>query len=248
MALRKTKEPFRFTDLPGEIRNVCYEYLLCVPNSKVEISYQKIGRDYQSVQKGTSERFNKACLSLLLVNKAIKAEASHILYCRKPFVINIHIAYTSSDPRVGPEKDRFFKRQNKGPDFGGKGLISLACFRRIAHIEINIIYLSRPAEENVNTYRPFIVRKILHILADEVIEKDGQEGKTLKITHHPDEIGKKVWSGRQSFLQRQLTRELDGLLVSVRRKREVNIPDVPDLTELIFGRSEDSLAELISSS
>lgn len=235
MALTTNKEPFRFMDFPGEIRNECYKHLLCASKSRIEIWYQEIGRDYQSVQKdGTPGNINQTCLSLLLVNKAIQAEASHILYCNKLFVINIHIGYTSSDPMVGRERDKLFKRQNKRSNSRDKGLITLACFRQLANIEIKLIYLARPITDNANTFRPHILRKILYALGgdgkDGRIERDGPEGKSLKITHHPGEIGNKLWNGRQSFLQRELTRDVDGLLTSVRRWRQVDNPDVPKLT------------------
>lgn len=232
MALTTNKGPFRFMDLPGEIRNECYRHLLCAPKSRIEIWYQKIGHDYQSVKKdGTPGNFNQTYISLLLVNKAIKAEASHILYCKKLFVINIKIAYTSSDPMVGRERDRLFKRPNKRLNSRDKGLITLACFRQIAKIEINLIYLARPIIDNANTFRPHIVRKILFALGDGKIGNDGREGKTLKITHHPGEIGNKLWNGRQSFLQRELTREVNGLLTSLRRWRQVDDPDFSKLTD-----------------
>lgn len=232
MALTTNKGPFRFMDLPGEIRNECYKHLLCASKSRIEIWYQKIGHDYQSVKKdGTPGNFNQFCLSLLLVNKAINAEASHILYCKKLFVINIQIAYTSSDPMVGRERDRLFKRPIKRSNSRDKGLITLACFRQIANIEINLIYLARPIIDTANIFRPNIVRKILYTLGDGKNEKDGREGKTLKITHHPGEIGNKLWNGRQSFLQRELTREADGLLTSVRRWRQVYNPNFLKLTD-----------------
>ena len=100
---------------------------------------------------------------------------------------------------IGPERDNLFKRQIKRFNSRDEGLITLACFRQIAHIEINLIYLARPITDNANTFRPYIVRKILHILGDEKIEKDGPKGKTLKITQHPGEIGNELWNGRQSF-------------------------------------------------
>lgn len=231
MALTTDKESFRFMDLPGEVRNECYKHLLCASKSRIEIWYQKIGQDYQSVKKdGTPGNFNQFCLSLFLVNKVINAEASHILYCKKLVVINIQIAYTSSDPMVGRERDRLFKRPIKRSNSRDKGLITLACFRQIANIEINLIYLARPIIDKANVFRPHIVRKILYTLGYGKI--DGRrEGKTLKITHHPGEIGNKLWNGRQSFLQRELTREVDGLLTSVRRWRQVDNPDFPKLTD-----------------
>lgn len=232
MALTTNKEPFRFMDLPGEIRNECYKHLLCAFKSRVEIWYQKIGHDYQSVKKdGTPGYFNQTSLSLLLVNKAINAEASHILFCKKLFIINIQIAYTSSDPMVGREQDKLFKRPNKRSNSRDKGLITQACFRQLANIEINLIYLARPVIDNANAFRPHIVKKILYTLGNGMIEGGGREGKTLKITHHPGEIGNKLWNGRQSFLQRELISDVDGLLTSVRRWRQVDNPDVQKLID-----------------
>lgn len=47
-------------DFPGEIRNQRYKILLCIPNCRIEISYHKIGRDYQSVKRdGTLETLIK---------------------------------------------------------------------------------------------------------------------------------------------------------------------------------------------
>lgn len=193
MAPTTNKEPFRFMDLPGEIRNECYKHLLSATKCRVEIWYQKIGHDYQSVKKdGTPGNFNQTCFSLLLVNKAISAEASHILFCQILFVINIQIAYTSSDPMVGREQDKLFKRPNKRSNSRDKGLITLACFRQLANIEINLIYLARPVINNANAFRPHIVKKLLYTLGNGVIEGGVREGKPLKITHRPGEIGNKL--------------------------------------------------------
>lgn len=142
------------------------------------------------------------------------------------FVINIQIAYTSSDPVVERERDKLFKRPNKRSNSRDKGLTTVACFRQLANIEINLTYLARPVIDNANAFRPHIVRKILYTLGYGMIEKDGREGKTLKITHHPGDIGNKLWNGRQSFLQRELVSEVNGLLTSVRRWRQVNNRDV----------------------
>lgn len=184
MALTTTKQPFRFMEFPGEIRNECYKRLHYVPDSRIEMWYQRIGRDYQSVKKhGRPGKFDQACLSLLFVNKAIKAEASHILYCKKLFVINTHIAYTSSDPIIGREQDNLFKREKKRSNNNNftryKGdLIALDCFRQIANIEINLIYPTRPITDNAKTFRQIIVRKILYILGgDGKIETDGPPPK-----------------------------------------------------------------------
>ena len=231
MAPTTSEQPLRFMDFPGEIRNECYKLLLSVPNGRVEISYQKIGREYQTVKKDDSpQTLNQAYLSLLLVNKSIKNEASHFLYSQNTFVINIRIAYTSSDPMIGRERDNLFQRQNKRYHFRDKGLITPVSFRQIAHIEINLIYLARPVTDEANTFRPFIVRKILHVLGDGRVQKDSpNQKKTLKITHHPGEIGNESWNGRQSLLQRELMEDVDPFLAVVRMGREVNIPDIPNL-------------------
>lgn len=232
MALTKIEQPLRFMDFPGEIRNECYKLLLYVPNGRIEISYQKIGRDYQAVNGSrTPKTFNQAYLTLLLINKAINKEASHFLYSQNIFAVNIHIAYTSSDPMIGPDRDNLFKRQNKRYQFRDKGLITPACFRQIAHIEINLIYLARPVANNANTFRPFIVRKILHILRDGAIKNCAPKENTLKITHHPGDIGNEVWNGRQSLLRRELMKEVDPLLADARMRRVVKIPDIPSLAE-----------------
>lgn len=193
MALTTKKEPFRFMHLPGEIGNECYKHLLCAPKSRVEIWYQKIGHDYHSVKIGcTLGNSNQTCLPLLLVNKAINAEASHILFSKQLFVINIQIAYTSSDPMVGREQDKLFIRPKKQSNSTDQGLIRLACFCQLANIEINLIYLAHPVIGNANALRPHIVREIRYTLGDGMIGKGGGGGKTLKITHHPGDIGDKL--------------------------------------------------------
>lgn len=158
------------------------------PIVELRCGIRRLG-DYQSVKKdGRPGNSNQACFSLLFVNKAIKAEASHILYCKKLFVINIHIAYTNSDPIIGSERDNLFKREKKRSNTNNftidkGGLIALDCFRQIANIEINLIYPTRPITDNAKTSRPIIVRKILYILGgDGKIETDGPPSKeeTLK--------------------------------------------------------------------
>lgn len=221
-------------DFPGEIRNECYKLLLYVPNSRIEVSYQEIGRDYQAAKNGgRSKTFNQTYISLLLVNKAIKEEASHFLYSRNTFAITIPVAYTSSDPMIGPDRDYLFKRQNKRYYFRDKGLITPACFRQIAHIEINLIYLARPVADNANTFRPFIVRTILYNLRDCTIENIVREKKSLKITHHPGGIRNGLWNGRQSLLQRELMQEIGPLLADVRMRRLVNIPDALNFAQWV---------------
>lgn len=244
MALTTAGQPLRFMDFPGEIRNECYKLLLYIPNV-IEISYQKSVHDYQAIQKGGRPKmFNQTYLSLLFVNKAITTEARHFLYSQNTVAINIHIAYTSADPMTGRDRDYLFKRQDKLYRHPReKGLITPAHFCQIGHIEINLIYLTRPAKDYPNTFRPFIVKKILHILR--LGDGDGtstnnenvvapREGKTLKVTHRPAdyEIGKE-WSGRQTFLQRELMKDIDPLLADVRKRRVVNIPDVPGLAKWV---------------
>lgn len=126
---------------------------------------------------------------------------------------------------IGLDRDNLFKRRNKRYHFRDKGLITPACFRQIAHIEINLIYLARPVANNAITFRPFIVRKILHILRDCTIENCALKENTL------NDIGNEVWNGRQSLLRRELMKGVDPLLADVRMRREVNIPDIPSLAE-----------------
>jgi hypothetical protein len=79
MSSFQSTQPFRFLDLPGEIRNNIYDLLLCSWNDELEQDPGMISKLYRRSQSNPST-------TLLRANKQIHAEASDYMIKRNQFV------------------------------------------------------------------------------------------------------------------------------------------------------------------
>ncbi|MCJ1390659.1 hypothetical protein MMC18_003520 [Xylographa bjoerkii] len=85
-----SESAFSFLDLPREVRNSCYDYLMTRTSNPLH-------RVYSDSPCGFAYAFPSA---VFVLNRQIKQEASEIIYGRNPFVIGVYPIYDERAPRT----------------------------------------------------------------------------------------------------------------------------------------------------